>query len=659
MSEKDNNMLQNDSKETINPHTPETAVPPVYEAPAEPEIPVPPVYEAPAEPEIPAAPVYENPFDTDVTPVKKQKKGKGKKIAIISGITAAVLVGGGVAAYNLSDFVKNQVNLLIMKPDKYYAWVTEKNASVYADKAAKSYRDDIDTFDNGKTTSIELKYDISDEAKDILIEKINEDPDNTSADIDMLSKIINNADDLSILLTGQSKETDAKLSLGANLNDDSLLTFDMAFDFLNPKLFMRYPEMKEQWIGMDLMESIYSNMENDDDKEAFDKVFSFYQGIIGDPSEFISPKELKAAVNNYSAAWIKSISDVDRKRREKVSIGDITTKYTTLDVDIDSELAVDILRNILKEASDDKVIKRTVIDRLDLLSEDEYEDLFDTVLKASKFVDTDNDDIVSLKTYIDPLGTIRGFSLYEDDTEVFYALGKHKDDYSIEFSVTVDGTEMVSFVIDAEETSKDTYEGTLSINLDEEFVSFFVNEEEESAEDYTITMDFEDMTIGSLDNIKLTGDAVLNIPDHEPIKLEFNGKDKTQSISYNIEFDGTDYGEITLTFKTKNKSSFEIPEVEDSYMVAPEEADSFDFYDYMEYDDILIFASDLLIKIGFDEDIAAEVAENVADDIFYGNDDEEEFDEDSEYEDFEYEDFDFEDFDIEDFKNEANQNNFI
>ncbi len=658
MSEKDNNMLQNDSKETINPHTPETAVPPVYEAPAEPEIPVPPVYEAPAEPEIPAAPVYENPFDTDVTPVKKQKKGKGKKIAIISGITAAVLVGGGVAAYNLSDFVKNQVNLLIMKPDKYYAWVTEKNASVYADKAAKSYSDDIDTFDNGKTTSIELKYDISDEAKDILIEKINEDPDNTSADTEILEKIINNADDLSILLTGQSKETDANLSLGANLNDDSLLTFDMAFDFLNPKLFMRYPEMKEQWIGMDLMESIYSNMENDDDKEAFDKVFSFYQGIIGDPSEFISPKELKAAVNNYSAAWIKSISDVDRKRREKVSIGDITTKYTTLDVDIDSELAVDILRNILKEASDDKVIKRTVIDRLDLLSEDEYEDLFDTVLKASKFVDTDSDDIVSLKTYIDPLGTIRGFSLYEDDTEVFYALGKHKDDYSIEFSVTVDGTEMVSFVIDAEETSKDTYEGTLSIDLDEEFVSFFVNEEE-SAEDYTITMDFEDMTIGSLDNIKLTGDAVLNIPDHEPVKLEFNGKDKTQNISYNIEFDGTDYGEITLTFKTKDKSSFEIPEVEDSYMVAPEEADSFDFYDYMEYDDILTFAADLLIKIGFDEDIAAEIAENVADDIFYGSDDEEEFDEDSEYEDFEYEDFDFEDFDIEDFKNEANQNNFI
>lgn len=659
MSEKDNNMLQNDSKETINPHTPETAVPPVYEAPTEPEIPVPPVYEAPAETEIPTAPVYENPFDTDVTPVKKQKKGKGKKIAIISGITAAVLVGGGIAAYNLSDFVKNQVNLLIMKPDKYYAWVTEKNASVYADKAAKSYSDDIDTFDNGKTTSIELKYDISDEAKDILIEKINEDPDNTSADTEILEKIINNADDLSILLTGQSKETDAKLSLGANLNDDSLLTFDMAFDFLNPKLFMRYPEMKEQWIGMDLMESIYSNMENDDDKEAFDKVFSFYQRIIDDPSEFISPKELKAAVNNYSAAWIKSISDVDRKRREKVSIGDITTKYTTLDVDIDSELAVDILRNILKEASDDKVIKRTVIDRLDLLSEDEYEDLFDTVLKASKFVDTDNDDIVSLKTYIDPLGTIRGFSIYEDDTEVFYALGKHKDDYSIEFSVTADGTEMVSFVIDAEETSKDTYEGTLSINLDEEFVSFFVNEEEESAEDYTITMDFEDMTIGSLDNIKLTGDAVLNIPDHEPIKLEFNGKDKTQNISYNIEFDGTDYGEITLTFKTKDKASFEIPEVEDSYMVAPEEADFFDFYDYMEYDDILTFASDFLIKIGFDEDIAAEVAENVADDIFYGSDDEEEFDEDSEYEDFEYEDFDFEDFDIEDFKNEANQNNFI
>ena len=630
MSENDNNILQNDSKETINPYTPENAETPVYEPPAAPEIPV--------------TPVYENPFNTDVTPVKKKKKGKGKKVAIISGITAAVLIGGGVAAYNLSDFVKNQVNLLIMKPDKYYAWVTEKNAAVYADKAAESYSDDINTFDSGKTTSVELKYDISDEAKDILIEKINEDPDNTSADIELLTQIINNADDLSVLLTGQTKKTDAKLSLGANLNGDSLISLDLAVDLLNPKFFMRYPEMKEQWIGMDIIESIQSDIKSDDEQELFDKIFSFYQGIIDDPSEFISPKELENAVNNYSAAWIKSISDVDRERREKVSIGDITTKYTTLDVDIDSELAVEILRNILKEASDDKVIKRTVIDRLDLLSEDEYEELFDTVLKASKLIDTDSNDIISLKTYIDPLGTIRGFSLYEDDMEIFYALGKHKDNYAIEFSVTADGTEIVSFVIDAEETSKETYKGTLSINLDEEFVSLILNTEE-AEEDYTITLDFEDMTIGSLDNIKLTGDGVLNIPDYDPIELEFDGKNKIQRISYNIEFDGTDYGTISLIFTTKDKASFDMPEVDDSYMVDPEETDSFDFYDYIEYEDVLDFAADLLIKIGFDEDLAKEIAENVADDKFYGDDDEEyeyeEYVEDEEFEDFDSEDSEF------------------
>lgn len=593
MPENENDLFRNDSQETISP----------------------------AAPEISEAPVQENQFAPAEIPVKKKKKGK--KIAIISGITAAVLIGGGAAAYNLSDFVKNQVNLLIMKPEKYYEWVTEKNAAVYADKAAASYNEDLKSFDSGQTTSIELKYNVSDEAKDIIIEKLNEDPDATEDGLDMLTDIINNADDLSVLLTGQSKKTDGALSLGANLNGESLLSLDLAVDMLNPKLFMRYPEMKEQWIGMDIIGSIDDSIETSEEQEIFDKIFAFYQGIINDPSGFIHPKELKNAVNNYSAAWIKSISDVDRERREKVGIGDINVKYTTLEVDINSKLAVKILRNFLNEAADDKVIQRTVIDRLELLSEDEYDDLFDIILNASKLIETDSKDVFSLKTYIDAKGNIRGFSICEDDVEIFYAMGKHKDDFAIEFSVTSEDTKMVRLTLNAEETSKETYEGSLSLNFNEKFVSLIIDAEE--AEDYTISMDFEDMTIGSLENIKLTGSAVLNIPDAEPVELEFKGKNDTQTISYSIEADGTEFGDISLTFTTKNKASFEIPEVDDSYMVDAENSDSFNFYDYIEYDDLVNYFTDLLVQFGIDEDIAAEIAENAAYESFYGSDEDHDF----------------------------------
>lgn len=55
------------------------------------------------------------------------KKSKGKKAAMIGGISAAVIVGGGAAAYGVSDTVKNQVKLRVSSPEKYYAWVTENN----------------------------------------------------------------------------------------------------------------------------------------------------------------------------------------------------------------------------------------------------------------------------------------------------------------------------------------------------------------------------------------------------------------------------------------------------------------------------------------------------------------------------------------------------
>ncbi len=588
MSENESNIIPNNSQETIT-QTPEEA-------------------------NIP--PADENLFAQDNNvPAKK----KGKKIAIISGITAAVLIGGGIAAYNLSDFVKNQVNLLLMKPEKYYTWVTEKNSSGFAEKAAQSYEEKLDKFNNGSTASIELKYNASDEAKDILIEKILEDSDDTPENIEILTDIINNTDDLSISLTSQSKKSDSMLSLGTNHNGDSIISLDLFLDLVNPKLFMRYPEIKEQWICMDFQNKIDSSIESSEDETTLKKVFEYYQEIIQDPTVFISPKELENAINNYSNVWIKSVADVERERREKISIGDITVKYTSLEVDIDGDLAARLLRNFIRELSDDKVIRRAVIDKLDLVSDDEYDDAFDTLLDYSKLLKSDEDEMFSLKTYIDPTGKIRGFLVCGNDIEFFYAMGKNKDDFSIEFSVTVEDTEMISLVLNAEETGKENYEGSVSLELDEEFTAIFVDSEEAS-EDFTITLDFEDMTIGSLENIRLNGKAVLHNSDIDDLRLKFSSKDNMQSITYSIEKDGIEYGDISLIFTTKDKASFEIPDANDSYMLDTTDSASFNFFDYVEYDEVVDYFTDLYIRLGVDENTAAEIVEESLDDSAFNND---------------------------------------
>lgn len=561
-------------------------------------------------------PVLETPA---AVPVEVPKKKKGKKIAIISSISAAALAGGGLAAYHFSPLIRNQVNLRIMKPEKYYVWVNEENSRSFAEKTAEKYEESLRRYKKGTTSSIELKFDATDAAKDKLLEQLLKDPSVSQDGAEILTDIINNIEDFNISLTNESKKAEGVISLGANLNNESLISFDVAMDMLNLQLFMRYPEIKEQWIGVDYNDIMDSAMQSADADEEYSRIKKFYQEILNDPSALISPGELKSAINSYTNAWNDSISDIDRERSEKISIGDITTKYTVLDVDMNSKLGIRILRNFVREASNDKVLRRTIVDKLGLVSEKEYDSAFKAAMKSIKLIKASDDEDFSFKTYIDPTGAIRGFSFGDDETNIFYALGKQKNDFAIEFSVTSEGTKMICLALNANETSKETYAGSLRLDIDKELVEAATDSED--SEDYTVSMDFKDMKIGSLENIKLTGSAELNIPGIDPIKLKFKGKNDTQTISYTVKVDDEEYGDISLTFTDKDGCSFKMPKAEDSYMLDYGNMDLFSFDDYIGYNNYVKYFTDLYVKLGIDEKIAKEIAKQVADELYAKIDD--------------------------------------
>ena len=56
------------------------------------------------------------------------RKGKGRKAAMTAGGIAAIIACSSITAYAASDTVKNQVKLRLSSPEKYYAWITEKEA---------------------------------------------------------------------------------------------------------------------------------------------------------------------------------------------------------------------------------------------------------------------------------------------------------------------------------------------------------------------------------------------------------------------------------------------------------------------------------------------------------------------------------------------------
>lgn len=571
----------------------------------------------------------ENPEVTESTALSgeitgKKKGKKGKKIALISGISAAVIIGGGAAAYHFSFFIRNQVNLRIMKPEKYYVWVNEENSGSFAEKATDSYEKSLSRYEKGYSSSIELKLNVTDAAKDELFDKMRSEIPDSPESQDMLSDIINNIEDVSISLTNSSRKSDGIISLGANLNGESLFSLDVALDLLNPKLFMRYPEMNKQWLCLDIDDIMDTAMETESTDNTYRQIKEFYQEIIKDPSVLISPKELKSGIANYTNAWNDSFSDVDRERSEKLDIGDITTKYTVLDVDMNSKTGKKIIMNLIREASNDEVIRRTIIDKLRIVSEKQYESAFKAALISIKQSDTSDDGEFSLKTYIDSKGTIRGFSLSDDETEIFCAIGKKNDDIAVEFSVTVDDTKMISLILNAEETSKEKYSGSVILNIDKELVGDITESDE--PEDFTVSMDFDDMTIGSIDDLKFTGDAVLNIPDVDPIELKFKGKGDTQSVTYTVSVDGEKYGDASLIFTNKDGFSAEMPKAEDSYIVDSNNMDTFDADDYFSNTDYIKAYKELYMKLGIDEDLAEMLAEESAAEMYTDDDSYDDYD---------------------------------
>lgn len=557
-------------------------------------------------------------FPEELPKAKKSRK-KWVKPTIISSITAVALVGGGAAAYHFSSFVKNQVNLLIMKPEKYYVWVNKENARKFADQTAEKYQRSLDRYKKGSTSSVEIRFTPTDSSRDWMLEHIGSESYDEDIDRDVMTDVINNIDDISISLTNESKKSDGLVSMGLNLNDDSLISLDMALDLLDLRFFMRYPELKEQWLCLDYNKDLNYSIKTSDASDTLNKLLDLYREIIDDPAVLISPDELKDAINNYTNAWNDSIDDIDRKRSKELTIGGITTKYTVLDVDLDSQAGRELTVNFIKALSKDKAMRRLIVDKLELVSSSTYNTTFKQTIKSLKNhlnedSDDDGGDGLYLRTYIDLAGSIRAFSLANDDVEFLYALGMHKGNYAIEISCCKDDEKPISFILNAKKSGKDAYTGYVEFFCGKELLSDMLDTD--ISEDLDVSIDFKDMKIGDIHDPRFTGSAELNIPGADPIKLKFKGDKNSQSISYNLKIDGEDMGDFSIIFKNEDGCKFKMPDPDDSYVVQSYEADEFDFLDYISPDDLYSFAEELLMKLGIDKDTAAEFAENAVRDAY-------------------------------------------
>ena len=548
------------------------------------------------------------------------KKKRGKKIAIISGISVAALAGGGAIAYNVSPLVKNQVKLHTSSAKNYYAWVNEENAGDLAKLIADSYSEALDKYEKGTTEKFAVEYKVSDGAKEAFLTEVlgSDYKDEVDEDTQQLLDIVNNIEQLKIGIDGSTKKNLMALNLYGELNNEELVSLDFAGDFDQMALFARIPQLSEQYLGFSFGELL-------EKEEIDDEAFDIIKDVMNNPASYLSPSELEKEINRYVGVWNKSVSKVKVEKKEEIGIGDIDVKYTVATVKIDEKTAEKIGENFMEALKNDEIIKEIVVEKLGIVDEEEYEKTFEEDEEEDIDIDEDEDfdldeededdkdekeQIVSFSTYIDAKGVIRGFSLSDNSDEkndIRFIIGKDGKDVRGEFVAITDGNEQFSAILTADE-SKGSYDGSIDITVHDYDYDFNDDDELVVSDDETtnISVEFEDFKIVDEEKCYVEGDITLVIPDTDPIELNLESDGKSQTINYNIVIDDTDFGTISLITSTKDGFEADVPSMDDAFEI-DENFENDDIFSYVSEEELVDFVKELLKKIGFSDELAEEI----------------------------------------------------
>jgi len=548
---------------------------------------------------------------------KAPKKKTGMKIAAVSVAAVAVAAGGSALAYNLSDTVKNTVKLAMLKPDDYYAWVYEKNAEDQSDEISKAYSEYLEKYKNGTSASISLKYEASDSVKDYLLESIFGTSVDTSGnqEIETISNIINNIDSIELGIDAAAKEGTVLETIYGSLNGDKLASAEIAIDLDSYNYFARVPELTEKWIGVDM-----GSMMDELDSES-QEVLDLIKDVTGDLESYISPDELSDLIRRYTAVWTENIKDVELEKKENISIGDVEVEYTVITAEINEEKAFDLCKAYIDEVSNDKMIKEIIIDKLDVCSEDEYNELFEELLED--FEDKKNvefgDDVLTFVTYVDSTGTIRGYDMsMSDNFSVNCIYGADEDNIAGEMKFTNDGEEILSAVLDAEK-DKDIYTG----NIDCAVVDDYGDKTE-------FSIDFDDFEVVDEEKGYVNGNVAINVPGGVKVELELKADKKAQNIIYDADFGVMNLGTFTLSLSSDESAKVSMPETDDALMI-DENISSLGLDDYVTESEMRNFINGICKKIGLPDEITSMLEDEMADELYgysYDYDEDLDFDDD-------------------------------
>lgn len=511
-----------------------------------------------------------------VEPVKK--KGKAPVIAGITAGVVAVVAGGSVIAYNTSAFVKNKVKLATLSPKEYYAWVNDVNTSEQIEYLSKSYDKYVDIMgkDSGKgiNSKMDVTYTMSDGLKTLV--------KNAMGGTDKANKFVDNINNISLTLDESVFQGIIGCNLGLDFNENDIADLEMSIDYANLFMLGRVPQITERYLGMDLSASASS----DEDAKALEIVGKFYS----DPEEILTKDEFRKLAEKYTSLWNECVSEVQQEKGEEVTVGKYTNEYTVLTVEMNEEFLENTAEKYINALKEDETVKNIIVTRLAVCDEETYISDLDNALEDIKSDEDGEDDdlILTLKTYVDPTGEIRGYTLKDSQDDGFELLftGESEQTANGIFSFTNSEEDMsVKGNIDYT-VNDDKYTGSVDMTVTE------------YDEDTKILVEFTDLETVNKDYGYVNGNVNFSVNDSAPFAVALNSDGSSQKASFDIDIEDVNYGNIVLEISSSEISELSVPDKSGAYII-DENTDSLEGYATEE--ELINFISSVVKNTGFAE----------------------------------------------------------
>jgi hypothetical protein len=509
------------------------------------------------------------PYDNSNTvPLPNYNKKKNKNFLALAIVAVLIIIAG--TGFVFKGYITNQVMLLTKTPAEYYAYIESKGIGSGIDKITKNHATAIDLYKNtiangiGVNTTAELKvspefaglYGISD-----------------IGSIKMNANVFN-------------KDLKQQMTTEFFYNDKSLVNLDALNNSEDESYYIQIPELSNAYLMFSMTELMNQKglaMNKNYTSNIIQLQKALYDGGV-------SSDKINELLTKYTNIAIEGLNNVSQNSDATLSISDVSAKYTSLTVQLNSSELYEISHAILNAAKSDKDLQKIAVDA-GVTTEEEYitsiEDAINK-LESNKESILSETDAINMTVYVDNFGTIMGreFTSTENTTNVgavgYYGIRKGSNlDYTA--YIKKDGMQIAAITGDAAYAG-----GKLSGSADITY--------DDSVDTFSATLNYKDLELVGNDQY-ISGNMTLTSEDLNGVSLALDliGDNDSQQMNFKMNY-GNIEG-VTLSIASKK-----IPYEDISFPAGSEDIynANTDIYGYMSTMDVESFINHVYDVTGLD-----------------------------------------------------------